>query len=474
MKNVLLLLDGNVASGLLDRLVLQNISHSFYDIVYTNTSIIPKNYPKSFTFYNFDPSSHSKLEFMIRKVKYYDILVVLASKSDTLAVIDNIEKIEPSIYFTVYNAWNIKFENKHIINYDSIGILSNGLIEKLPNVPVIAQNIGLKQGEIMEINIPFGSPYAYRYVGSITQKQWKIFAIYRHNNYLESKSTSILKPNDTILIIGKPKVLLQVYSSISQSLGHFPMPFGNNIYVYIDLYIQSKIDAINCIKKAIFLNNRLNNQKLIVKIVRPTIVSTINTIKEKINSIDSCILEFDYNVDISTNILSLDTKKYDIGLIVLTRKQLQYKYIQKQIIDLKIAVFKVGNDTIDKSTDTKVILNNTKEYEQISPIIFDITSQIQHDIYLLNSDPIGDNNRDKLVEHFNNLCTIFNQKIELVQNKKNPIKQLKKFRNTLQIMPLRNNMFKKRIFDFLSTDSDLLAYDFKYINQILIPIIEDR
>jgi len=474
MKNVLLLLDGNVAKGLLDRLVLQNTSNSYYDIVYTNANIIPDNYPKSFTFYNFDPSSHSKLEFIMNKVNHNDILVVLANKSDTLAVIENIEIIQPSVHFTVYNAWNIKFENKHIKNYDSIGILSNGLIEKLPNVPILAQNIGLKQGEIMEINIPFGSPYAYRYVGSIAQKQWKIFAIYRNNNYLESKSTSILKPNDTILIIGKPNVLLQVYSSISQSLGHFPMPFGNNIYVYIDLYIQSDNDALNCISKAIFLNNRLTNQKLIVKIVRPTTVSIIDKIKEKITSIENCILEFDYSVDISNNSLSLDKKKFDIGLIVLTRKQLQHEYIEKQVIDLKIAVFKAGSDSIDKSTDSKVILNNTKEYEQISPIIFDITSQLKHDIYLLNSDPIGNNDRTKLVEHFNNLCTIFNQKIELVQNKKNPIRQLKKFRNTLQIMPLRNNMFKKRYFDFLNTDSDLIAYDFKYINQILIPIIEDK
>ena len=44
------------------------------------------------------------------------------------------------------------------------------MVEKLPNVPVLAQNIGLKQGEIMEIRIPFGSSYAYRYIGSIEQK----------------------------------------------------------------------------------------------------------------------------------------------------------------------------------------------------------------------------------------------------------------------------------------------------------------
>ena len=122
MKNVLLLLDGNVAKGLLDRLVLQNTSNSYYDIVYTNANIIPDNYPKSFTFYNFDPSSHSKLEFIMNKVNHNDILVVLAKKSDTLAVIENIEIIQPSVHFSVYNAWYIKFEILHIKNYDSTKI----------------------------------------------------------------------------------------------------------------------------------------------------------------------------------------------------------------------------------------------------------------------------------------------------------------------------------------------------------------
>jgi hypothetical protein len=35
-------------------------------------------------------------------------------------------------------------------------------------------------------------------------------------------------------------------------------------------------------------------------------------------------------------------------------------------------------------------------------------------------------------------------------------------------------MFSKRYFEFFSTNSDLISYDFKYINQILIPIIEEE
>jgi hypothetical protein len=44
--------------------------------------------------------------------------------------------------------------------------------------------------------------------------------------------------------------------------------------------------------------------------------------------------------------------------------------------------------------------------------------------------------------------------------------------NVLQILPLKEDMFKNRIISFFTTNSDLLSYDLKYLNQIIIPIVE--
>ncbi|MFX4253416.1 potassium transporter TrkA, partial [Aliarcobacter butzleri] len=71
-----------------------------------------------------------------------------------------------------------------------------GMVERLPNIPVLAQKIGLKQGEIMEIRVPFGSSYAYRSIGTIEQKQWRIFGLYRNQKMIEINPTLVLKPND--------------------------------------------------------------------------------------------------------------------------------------------------------------------------------------------------------------------------------------------------------------------------------------
>ena len=181
MKNVLVILDGIIAKKLLDRMIETNTGNNMYDIVYINDYILPEQRPSNFTFYKFDPTSSFKLKFVLDKVTHNEALVVLNNKDDTLAVIANIRARRKNFYFTVYDNWDLDSLDTKINYYKGNEILANGLLEKLPNIPVLAQNIGLGQGEIMEIKIPFGSSYAYRYIGSIRQKDWKIFALYRIN-----------------------------------------------------------------------------------------------------------------------------------------------------------------------------------------------------------------------------------------------------------------------------------------------------
>ena len=294
--------------------------------------------------------------------------------------------------------------------------MSNGLIEKLPNVPAVAQNIGLKQGEIMEIKIPFGSSYAYRYMGSISQKDWKIFALYRSGILVNAKPTVILKPNDVILIIGKPKVLTQVYAAISKSSGHFPIPFGKNIYVLLDLLLQSEDEALNSLKKARLLAKRMKSSRLIVKITRPTTMEVIWKLKDSINTVKDKTIEFDYHFQAHKDILSVDKKRFDIGMIVLTHSLLQKQYIMKSCVELGVPIFKVGIENINKIKSAVAVLNDTTHYEQIAPILFDITSQLKYKIQVIDSDPIGDQDRENLIEHFDNLSKIFNQDIKSSTN----------------------------------------------------------
>ena len=90
-------------------------------------------------------------------------------------------------------------------------------------------------------------------------------------------------------------------------------------------------------------------------------------------------------------------------------------------------------------------------------------------------DPIGEKDgKSTLLDHFENLAKIFNEKIEVVTSSQNPIRELKKEKDMLQLLPLKESMFKKKfLFKFLYTNSDFIAFNSNKYNQLLIPIVEE-
>ena len=80
---------------------------------------------------------------------------------------------------------------------------------------------------------------------------------------------------------------------------------------------------------------------------------------------------------------------------------------------------------VEKIQETVVVLDDKKSYEQISPIVFDISSQLKTKTKIYNLDPLGVENKTDILDHFDNLSKIFNQKIHLISDEKNPIRVLK-------------------------------------------------
>ncbi len=475
MKKILIILDGIVAKKLMQRIIEANTGDNSYDVIYMSDVILPVQKPSNFTFYKFDPTSKSKLSMVLDKNIHTEVLIAINSKDEMLNVIKNIREHTKNLQVTILDYWGIKIDDPLVNIYRGIEVLANGMVEKLPNVPVLAQNIGLKQGEIMEIRVPFGSSYAYRYIGSIEQKEWKIFGLYRNQKMITIKPSLVLKPNDLILVIGKPEVLMQVYNVIGKTQGQFPMPFGSNIYLYLDLYLEDENSVKKAIEEAKYLNQKLKNNSLIVRITRPTTVDIMDFIKKELKYFNTITLLIDYSNKGLSKIIKEDSRKHNIGMIMLTQVMFKNKNDTKAVLELKIPVFKFGKEKLKSIKRTVIILNDTNSYEQISPIVFDISSQLKVKTKVFDLDPIGEKEgKSNLLDHFENLAKIFNEKLEVVTSGENPIRELKKQRNMLQILPLKEEMFNKRFsFKLLYTNSDFIAFDMNKYNQLLIPIVEE-
>ena len=473
MKKILIILDGIVAKKLLKRIIDANTVENAYDVIYMNDVVLSEKKPANFTFYKFDPTSLSKLEMVLDKNIHTEAIIALNSKEEMVNVVKNIRTKKRTMQVNILDYWGIELDDSYVSIYKGIDVLANGMVERLPNIPVVAQNIGLRQGEIMEIRIPFGSSYAFRYIGSIEQKEWKIFGVYRKEQLITVKPSLILKPHDIILIIGKPEVLMQVYNVIGKTKGQFPMPFGHNIYLYLDLYSLSDFGFKKSIEEAKLLNQKLNVRNLIVRITRPTNVETMEYIKAELKDIDNLKVEIDYKDLGFKKILQIDAKRFDIGVIVLSHELFNFKDAMDELLNLKIPILKIGKNSFSSIKETFVLLNDIKSYEQISPIIFDVAGQLKTKTKIFNMDPIGDEKRSGILDHFENLAKIFNQKLLIESKEKNPIRKMKQQKNILQILPLKKAMFEKRyFFNFFYTNSDLLAFDINSFNQLLIPIVE--
>jgi hypothetical protein len=459
----------------MQRIVEANTVDNNYDVIYMNDLILPVQKPSNFTFYKFDPTSKSKLSMVLDKNIHTEVLIALNSKDEMLSVIKNIKEHTKNLQMTILDYWGIKINDPLVRIYRGIEVLANGMVEKLPNIPVLAQNIGLRQGEIMEIRIPFGSSYAFRYIGSIEQKEWKIFGLYRNQKMITIKPSLVLKPNDVILVIGKPDVLMQVYNVIGKTQGQFPMPFGKNIYLYLDLYLQDDESVKKAIDEAKYLNQKLKNNLLIVRVTRPTNVQIMEYIKDELKHFPSIIPLIDYSNKGFNKIIKEDFRKNNIGMIMLTSEMFRKKDDIRIILDLKIPILKFGKENLKAVKRTVIVLNDTNSYEQISPIVFDISSQLKIKTKIFDLDPVGDKDgKSTLIDHFENLAKIFNEKIEVVTSAQNPIRELKKEKDMLQLLPLKEKMFnKKYLFRFLYTNSDFIAFNSNKYNQLLIPIVEE-
>jgi hypothetical protein len=210
-----------------------------------------------------------------------------------------------------------------------------------------------------------------------------------------------------------------------------------------------------------------------VRITKTTTSISLNIIRKALERIPNSIIIIDYGNKETSILLKDDKIKFEIGLIILTKSLLRYNLLTKTILTLGLPIFKIGKENISSLKTTLILLNDNKLYEQIPPVLFDISNQLKIVPKVFDFDPIGDKERDELILHLYSLSKIFTKNITIVRESLNPIRRMAKEQNILQILPLKKEMFEKRYLNFFNTDSELLSYDSYKFNQILIPVIEN-
>ena len=466
MKKILIISDGDAGEHFIKRTIATYTSENIYYVVQRKDIKYEDVNPKRFKFYEFDTTSLYKIANLL-KMEFVQVVIAMENSLDVENTIKNIRTIKKQLRIIVLNKWNLVNEDPNIVMINSNEILASRLIDYLPNVPVIAQNVGIGEGEIMEVLVPFGSSFVYRHIGVIEQKKWRIVAIYRNRELVMPNRRRMIQPNDLLVLVGEPSVLKSVYRAIKRELGQFPEPFGSNIYLYLDMNIINLDTMQDYLRRAIFVHKKLNH-KIIIRVVNPGNVSALWKIKEYRDTEITIDIEYD-NTDLKDKFFN-DIKSYHIGLVIVSKEMFKSLHIREMLYEAHVPVLKIADKKFSSLKDASMILGENRDLEKISSTIFDIAEQMGFNIELYNYMSEHQEAKAQVIEHYNNLSSIFSKKIEVLQESENPIKILQKKENFIQILPFTKKLTNRRVYSILSTDSEKLYHKLDDNHQFFIPV----
>ena len=466
MKKILIISDGTVGEHFIQRTIKTFTSENIYYIVQMKEKIYEDVNPARFKFYEFDPTSLYKLANLL-KMEFVQVIVAMDNDVDIENTIKNIRTIKKQLRIIVLNQSNLENEDPNVVLINSNEILASRLLDYLPNVPVIAQNVGTGEGEIMEVLVPFGSSFVYRHIGVIEQKNWRIVAIYRNRKLLMPSRRRMIQPNDLLLLVGEPAVLKSVYRAIKRELGQFPEPFGSNLYLYIDMMIVSVSMMQDLVERAIFVHTKFKHD-LIIKIVNPSDIAAITAIKSYRDI--NVKIEIDYDSNNLDKMFHHDIKQYHIGLVIVSREMFASYKVRNLLYESHVPVLKIANKDFASLKDAALILSDNRDLEKVSATIFDISEQMNFNLELHNYMNEHQEEKEQVIEHYYNLSTIFSKSIKVFKENENPIRTLKQKENFVQILPFTQKLIQRRIYSLFSTDSERLYYKLDEYHQIFIPV----
>ncbi|WQS12658.1 COG3400 family protein [Helicobacter pylori] len=476
MKKIALILDGIVAKNFLDLVLRHYSNHNFYIVVVKNESLIPKNYPSTFTFHCFDATSSFRL-LQVLNDEVSDLFLIMQDFKEQRII----HKIIQTHFKRMRVVLSVKKDNEKehdemhvnekLVLIDEFEVLANKFISRLPNIPSTPREFGLGKGEIMEIGVPFGSIFAYRHIGSIRQKEYRIVGLYRNDALLLATKSLVIQPRDILLVAGNPEILNAVYLQVKSNVGQFPAPFGKSIYLYIDMRLQSRKAMMRDVYQALFLHKHLKSYKLYIQVLHPTSPKFYH--KFLALETESIEVNFDFYGKSFIQKLHEDHQK-KMGLIVVGRELFLSKKHRKALYKTATPVYKTNASGLSKTHQSVVVLNESLDInEDMSSVIFDVSMQMDLGLLLYDFDP-NKRYKNEIVNHYENLANALNRKIEIFQTDiRNPIMHLNSLRNPiLHFMPFEECITHTRFWWFLSTKVEKLAFLNDDNPQIFIPIAE--
>lgn len=448
MKNILILADGVLAKHFITRLASSKIGLYHYVLISCDERISKTELNKDrFSLHEFDPTSLSKFKFATEKMSFKQAIIVMSNKRDSYACYENIRASFAELEIVLLSLWSLSEysdlldEDQRLDVIDGKNTLTTRLVDSLPDMPVFADNIGLGEGEIMEVRVPSGSAYAYRSIGSIQQRKWRIALIIRAGALVLPSNAEKIQPGDSLIAVGDPNVLENVFRAIKRDGAQFPNPFGSNIYCIIDMLLLCEDEVSRLIQSALFLHFKLANRRLFFKVLNPTLSPSYYLLRDLEEAGVEVIFSFD---EPSFEDISGDVANLSAGLVLVGDRYF-FKFKAK-LYDLKLPVLKLGLSSLAQIKDGVVVSADSEEFKSHWAVIMDLCAQLGFLAQLFA--PAANS---ELLAYFDGLSRLFDNGVKInLYTDENPILSLSSRQDFLQFVVFEPRLKGRDIFSIFS------------------------
>lgn len=146
MKNILILASGSIAKHFIDWVSKNRVAENEYYVTCYKADTKPDKLGKNVTVIEADPTSFSKLSHIMSQTKFSNIFIVMDDIQDARYVLKNISLINTKMRIVLVNQWDdneIGKDQDYITIIHNDALIAAHLYDQLPNVPLVAQNVGL-------------------------------------------------------------------------------------------------------------------------------------------------------------------------------------------------------------------------------------------------------------------------------------------------------------------------------------------
>jgi Trk K+ transport system NAD-binding subunit len=103
--------------------------------------------------------------------------------------------------------------------------------------------LGSGRGEILEFSVLPSSPAIGVPLSRLRAEGWRVAAIYRGEELVLPTGSTVIAPEDRVLIVGDPKQLPHIAESLRVGLPTFPLLHGPNVVVYLPGGLDGTIES---------------------------------------------------------------------------------------------------------------------------------------------------------------------------------------------------------------------------------------